>query len=75
MCNEEGRAYSYRLRVEEGGEVLLSEPVIELAPGECWDATVDLPAGSASGPVTALLYRLDAPQAIHRRATLSREIG
>lgn len=73
--NEEGRTYSYRLRVEEDGEVLLSEPLIELAPGEHWETTVNLPAGPESGKVTALLYRLDAPQTIHRRATLSREIG
>jgi uncharacterized membrane protein len=73
--NEESRTYSYRLRVEEDGEVLLSEPLIELAPGEHWETTVNLPAGPESGKVTALLYRLDAPQTVHRRATLSREIG
>lgn len=61
----------YSLEIESGGSIISRWDSIELAPGGKWEATVSLPSGLPNdAEVEAVLYRLDAPGAVYRRAFL-----
>jgi uncharacterized membrane protein len=71
VSSNEFAATSYRLQVKVNDAILREWPVIELAPGEQWEATVVLPAAQAQDErVEALLYRSDAPDTVYRRGLL-----
>jgi uncharacterized membrane protein len=61
----------YHLLVTLDGQVIYDWAEIDLGPGEKWAELVAVPDhGSGLGQVEALLYRLDNPDVVYRRATL-----
>jgi hypothetical protein len=53
------------------GSVVGDDVSIDLRPGESWTTTVKLPSQPLGAKtVEALLYRLDAPDAVYRRVVL-----
>lgn len=72
--SQEPAPVSYRLRLEVEGELIQEWPAVALAPGEQWEAVATLsPPQGAAGPVTALLYRADAPETAYRHVQLWRD--
>lgn len=70
----EPAATRYHLVVIAEGEVLGDWPALDLAPGERWETAVALSAERADAvTVEALLYRLDEPARVYRRAQLWRD--
>lgn len=67
--NMESVTMRYRLKLEDGGHLLREWQPIMLAPGEIWETLVDTPY-TADKPLTATLYRLDAPEAPYRQVVL-----
>lgn len=62
----------YRLQIEMNRRLIQEWPSIELGTGQRWEQQVELPAELPDGMVEAVLYRLDAPEVVYRRATLWR---
>ncbi|MGE5223988.1 MAG: DUF1616 domain-containing protein [Omnitrophica WOR_2 bacterium] len=70
VTNMENSTVNYRLTVQAGGKVLEQFPSIPLQSGKTWNSQVNISGvTTASGPVTADLYRLDSPSKIYRTAT------
>jgi hypothetical protein len=62
---------SYRIELAEGTAPGQEVTRLVLAPGESWEATLDIPPDLAdSGWIEARLYRQDAPEVIYRKVTL-----
>lgn len=59
ITSSELTTVTYRLQLEQGGQILQQWPAIRLAPGQTWQASVAAPAASSPSrePVTAVLYR------------------
>ena len=65
--NEENRPVRYRLTLKGGSTTIKTWEPLSLAQGQTWQTTVKLPRpASLMGPVTASLYRLDAPTKVYR---------
>lgn len=68
--NLESTAVSYRLELF-GATPIQEWPALELAPGQTWETTVELPQGAGeAGTVEGVLYRNDAPTTMYRRVEL-----
>lgn len=65
ISNQENTTVKYRLQLEAGGTVVEEWPSLELAAGQEWKTTVNLPTGTAG--VEANLYRLDQPGTVYRQ--------
>ena len=64
----------YKLQAMADNQIIQEWSDIQLTPGERWEVTITIPLHSSQiSTVEALLYRLDAPDVIYRRATLQRE--
>ncbi|HEU5098938.1 MAG TPA: DUF1616 domain-containing protein [Roseiflexaceae bacterium] len=72
ISSEEFTTRQYRLELHMNQRLLHELSSIELATGEQWEQQVDLPADLPDGVIEAVLYRLDAPEVVYRRATLWR---
>jgi uncharacterized membrane protein len=69
ITNQEGNPMKFRLQVRHGGQLIDNRPLIELDDGETWTTTVSL-SPARTGPVEAVLYRLDQPGEVYRHVTL-----
>jgi hypothetical protein len=71
VTSSELTTVTYRLQLEQGGQVLQQWPAIRLAPGQQWETTVvPPPTAKASEPVTAVLYRGASPATPYRHVLL-----
>ena len=72
----ESSSKQYSLLILVSGRVVREWPSIELEPKETWETTIMPPAWqSETGTVEAVLSLIDAPEAVYRRVTLSRQNG
>lgn len=66
--NEEFAETGYQIKYESDG-ILRAGPTLRLKPGETWEQVVSLPVDETAGkPFNILLYRLDSPAEVYRRA-------
>jgi hypothetical protein len=76
ISNQENQVVVYRLQIEQaslgaGSEVLFDWPRLELASGEKWETTINLPAPTQNrSRVEAKLYQLSVPNELYRRVVL-----
>jgi uncharacterized membrane protein len=71
LVNLEQKPLKYCLQIKVADVLVWEQPEIELQPGQKWERVADLTiAPNHSGAVQALLYRLDDPDKVYRRATL-----
>jgi hypothetical protein len=61
---------SYRLELTASGMLVAAWPDVSLAPGETWEARVQLGEGpAANSHIEARLYRTEEPGAVYRRVS------
>lgn len=76
ITNEELQPVRYRVEVSVTGIVVQEWSLIALDQGQRWQTTVTLPMPrDDSESVTALLYRLDAPDVVYRHVNFWRSSG
>jgi uncharacterized membrane protein len=64
IATRQAETATYRLRLQQGGQLLREWPTITLSAGEQWEIRVTLPGNLTDAvPVDALLYRQGAPVA------------
>jgi hypothetical protein len=68
--NMEGGPMRFRLQVRHGGQLIDNRPLIVLEDGHTWQTTLRL-SPARTGPIEALLYRLDQPDQVYRRVLLN----
>jgi len=62
IANRQGDTATYRLQLQQGGQLLQEWPAITLSAGEQWETRVTLPGDLADAvPIDVLLYRPDSP--------------
>lgn len=71
VTSGETEPFRYRLETRVDGTLIEAWPIIELAPGEAWEAALELPESTAD-PVIGLLYRTGDAEP-YRRVELWRE--
>lgn len=70
LHNNERASIKYRVALEVDGKAVQEWASIELASGQRWETTAQLPTDN-KGRVEAVVYRLDAPQTLYRRVGLA----
>ena len=68
--NMEGGPMRFRLQVRHGGQLIDNRPLIVLEDEQTWQTTLRL-SPARTGPIEALLYRLDQPDQVYRRVLLN----
>lgn len=72
IISQELTTTKYTIQVKAGDDILHQWSPIELEPGGQWEMTVSIPVIYLKTTVEAILYRIEAPEIVYRRATLWR---